>query len=82
MTTTYPILKAGWEFAATTPNDGYRLEFKPFFTNQFSVNSHMIMDRLFKHRVKFSLNPYTVNLFFSFLFGETGQLCLGFGWES
>lgn len=61
--TTTPILKAGWAWAATTPTDGYLLEFQPYFTTQATIASKMILDRLFKHTITASLNPFKVNVF-------------------
>ena len=80
--TTSPILKVGWDWAATTPTDAFLLEFKPYFTTQATLSSKMILDRLFKHTIALSLNQFQVNFVNSFLFGQTGQVCLGFGWES
>ena len=82
MTTSSPILVSGWEWAQSASSTQYYLQLKPYVETQLNINLDFELKRLTTTIFTMDLPKFKASTFYSFLFDSSGQICLGFGWNT
>ena len=83
-TTSAPMLTAGfrWTQATVVSPNYWRIEFQPYLTTQIVLTQTIVIKKLLQQAFVVDLGKFETSIFYSFLFEDTGQVCLGFGLDS
>ena len=77
-----PVLTSGWKWSQATSDGYFRYQFVPYFKPAFYLTSDFTIQRVWDSTVSFSIPEFTTEMYYSFTFSQTGQICLGIGWSS
>ena len=80
--TSAPMLVSGWEWYQEASGTKYVLQLKPYLETQLNLNLNFVLERLTTTIFTLDMPKFKSSTFYSFLFDNTGQVCLAFGWES
>mmetsp|Transcript_7411 Transcript_7411/g.12522 ORF Transcript_7411/g.12522 Transcript_7411/m.12522 type:complete len:276 (-) Transcript_7411:45-872(-) len=76
-----PVLQVGYEFTQAYADGTWQMALKPYFTPEFKYTSVLNLQRILKQELTIELPSFTADVFYSFLFSTTGQVCVGIGWD-
>ena len=79
---TSPMMEMGWNWDQSVDDTYWNVQFKPYIENQLSLTSNFVVERLITSSFIIEIEKFLANTFYSFLFDNTGQVCMGFGLES
>ena len=75
------VMSIGYNIENSNDETKWVWMFKPYLTAAFQFGSYMNIARLFKHNWGFELAEFTTDVFYSGLFSNRGQVCIGIGWN-
>ena len=78
-----PVVTLGWDFEqGTDDTDNYwYVRLSPYLENQFNFESEFKIDRIYQNEFFLKLPAFTVGVGTTFLFQETGKVCLGVSYD-
>ena len=76
-----PMLTAGWTWKQSTSDGWIRYQIAPYFKPAFYLKSQFTLPRLHDQQITFQMPEFTTESIFSFLFSQTGQVCVGTAWS-
>lgn len=76
------MLTAGQEWIQYAGTDFWQVLYMPYFETQINFDSSIKLERLISQAINFDLGKFKTSLFYSNIFRDNGQYCLGFGWST
>lgn len=76
------MLTMGWDIKQFSGANFFNVIIMPYFETQIELTGTLEIKKLFFNSAALSMGKFKSSLFYSSIFKENGQMCLGFGYAS
>ena len=75
------MMTAGWEWGQSPGTNYWQIQWRPYIKTLLYYQHDFRIERWYTNQVIMTIPEFTLDFYYSFLFAQTGQACIGFGWN-